>query len=139
MPGDLMTAPAPTETPGQLAPQGPARTQDVNVVTLPRVSAPTWSPSDSLRASIEGWDILDNPGASNGPYLLQKRSDCDRFENDPAAWRHVCTRAAAGSDLHTRALEFLKRKNLQEYKRVVENTATLPLPSRFMKKEETDA
>lgn len=107
-------------------------------MTAPAQTAPTWSPSDSLRAAIEGWDILGNPGASNGPYLLHKRADCDRFRDDTAAWRHVSARAAAGSDLHARALEFLKRRNLQEYKRIVENTAALPLPNRFMKKEEID-
>jgi hypothetical protein len=101
---------------------------------------PTWTPADSLRASIEGWDIFANAGASNGAYLLQACSDKPaRFDGDMSAWRHVSARAAAGSELHTRAMDFLKGKNLQEYRRVVENTAARPLLSRFVKKEEIDA
>lgn len=63
-----------------------------------------WGPDDSAAASKEGWDVFDC-----GPRLEIERiddpADTDPvFEDDDEAIEHVRASAAAGSDLHRRAL-----------------------------------
>lgn len=88
-----------------------------------------WTPSDQAAAAAEGWDIFDCDGSDNGPWQLQcfdnpaeagwPQGKAYPFGCDPDAWRHVLTRAAAGSPLHQRALQFLEQHSPAEHQRIL--------------------
>ena len=83
-----------------------------------------WTDDDAAAAEAEGWAIFRCYGSGNGPWQLQRFDDPDDHANVPAAnpfgadtdvWVHVRDRAAAGSALHQRALDFLARNNPDEH------------------------
>lgn len=76
------------------------------------VNTPAWTDADSLQAMLEGWDIF---AVGHNYYELQQDDERDLFGSDAAAWKYVCEQAAAGGDLHQRALEFLKENSPHEY------------------------
>ena len=66
---------------------------------------------DHAAARREGWDVFDcGPDPEGRPRLQLQREDApeDReppFASDRDAWKHVVTRARAGSALHRAALD----------------------------------
>ena len=81
---------------------------------------PEWSEFDSIGASIEGWDIFPSFN-QHRRFWLERRTTFGAFTSDEQAWRHVWIRAQAGSALHQRALDFLKKHSpgeLAEVRRV---------------------
>ncbi len=77
------------------------------LMTIP--AAPS-APFDNTVAEQEGWGLFFCGPNPEGTQELQiQRIDCSEdgeppFDSDEAAWRHVVTRARAGSDLHRAAL-----------------------------------
>jgi hypothetical protein len=80
-----------------------------------RSAAIEWSADDRRAAIREGWDIFETDDDER-PFRLQRvedRTDAwfeqpERvWDSDQAVWQHVFSRAAGGSGLHTRALDFL--------------------------------
>ena len=86
-----------------------------------------WSAEDRAAASREGWDLFECSGSDHGDVQLQ-RFDCPDevesapipypFDSDVDVWRHVKARAADGSALHRKALDFLSVRNPAELGRV---------------------
>jgi len=74
---------------------------------------PEWSEFDSIGASIEGWDVFPsfNP---HRPFWIERRQVFSVFASDKQAWCHVWKQAHAGSALHQRALDFLKKHRPSE-------------------------
>ena len=70
---------------------------------------------DNTQAHKEGWCISECHCSSNGPYQLQRDDDLGWFPTDGHAWIFTRNKAAAGSEYHIAALDFLKRENPQEY------------------------
>lgn len=79
---------------------------------------PEWTFEDSVAAHVEGWDIFECWGSLNGPWQIQKFDDEDRYAEDNEVWSLVRQRAAAGSALHQKALDFLQVHNPREYEAV---------------------
>ena len=80
---------------------------------MPTPIHPEWPLFDSTAASVEGWDIF--PGYKERPFLLERRSRLGVFASDDLAHAHVWKRAQAGSALHQRALDFLRRRSPVEH------------------------
>lgn len=93
----------------------------------------TWPRECSQAALQEGWDIFST-GAPKGhePHDAYELSRVDfpdawddldftepKFDGDPAAWRHVVERAKEDSELHKRALCFLKQEAPSEFAQVM--------------------
>jgi hypothetical protein len=83
-----------------------------------------WTESDAAAAGAEGWAIFRCYGSNNGPWQLQRfdhpadHGDAPSpypFGADTDVWVHVRSRAAAGSGLHQRALDFLAANNRTEH------------------------
>lgn len=82
-----------------------------------RSAAPNWNVADRRAAIRDGWDIFETTRDAARPYELQKIDDPsvwplgERVEQvwdaDVDVWEHVVGRAAGGSKLHARALDFL--------------------------------
>ena len=60
----------------------------------------SWTRSDSIAATAEGWDVFECIGSDNGPWQLQRDDELEVFEDDPAAWVHVWDKAMRESPLH---------------------------------------
>lgn len=83
-----------------------------------------WSDKDNHFAAGEGWSIFRCDGGSDhGSYQLQKDDEIGAFEDDGEAWRHVVNQATAGSRVHQRALNFLRRESPVEYQRIIDASA----------------
>lgn len=109
---------------------------------ISRVTAPIhpdWDAFTSLSASVDGWDIFPGFGESKvRPFMLERRTELGTFASDEAAWRHVWAKAEAGSDLHVRALAFLKRHSPVEHAEIRKHGMGLVAPTnRFHPKETT--
>lgn len=84
-----------------------------------------WSKEDSDAAFMEGWNVWDCAGSMNGPWqicVLEEPYNLDwlgyedkKFADDNEVWVFVRARAAAGSELHRKALCFVYQHNRQEY------------------------
>lgn len=98
-----------------------------NLMIERRVIQMDWTAADHAAAEREGWDLFDCSGSAHGNLQLQ-RFDCPDevatapvpypFNSDPDVWRHVRTRAAAGSALHQKALSVLELANPAELRRI---------------------
>ncbi|MBN9548496.1 MAG: hypothetical protein J0H31_06330 [Alphaproteobacteria bacterium] len=90
-----------------------------------------WLADEIEAAQAEGWDIFEAEGSisnENGdrPFQLQALDDSDIFtghNRDVDAWRHVYTKAQAGSPLHQQALDFLREHSPAEYEAIVKEAA----------------
>lgn len=86
-----------------------------------------WSVDDSAAALREGWDLFECSGSDHGVVQLQRIDHPDEvegapnpypFADDEDVWRHVKVRAAAGSELHRKALDALRVRNPEELERI---------------------
>ena len=77
------------------------------LMTIPAVPS---APFDNTVAEQEGWGVFFcDPRPDETRERQLQRIDCSEdgeppFDSDTAAWRHVVTRARAGSALHRAAL-----------------------------------
>jgi hypothetical protein len=88
-----------------------------------------WTREDSDLACSEGWDLFSCEDAEHEPLELERLDDpaldeClgfdePKFPDDTAAWRHVSLGAAAGNQLHVKALAVLKEVSPKEYENVL--------------------
>lgn len=65
-----------------------------------------WTAADSAAAVAEGWDVFET---SEGYYEIERDDDAGILADDDAAVLLVVNRAAEGSELHIKALEFHNR------------------------------
>lgn len=98
-----------------------------------------WATPDQNAANAEGWNLFEAEGSvqnkdGRSPYQLQRidfPEDDDGnqipapFEDDHEAWEHVWSAAAAGSELHKRAIQFLNANSPGEYAYITEYLANL--------------
>lgn len=77
-----------------------------------------WSRADVERAAEEGWGIFDADGSENGRTQLQALDEMAMCATDDDAWRFVAMKAAAGSELHRRALALIALHNPGEAKAI---------------------
>lgn len=94
-----------------------------------------WSQADSAAALSEGWDLFVNDSSENGPVQIQTLEepsllpelgyDEKRWEDDEGAWEHVYFSAAAGSDLHYRAMEIVRLANPMEAEAIERHISSL--------------
>lgn len=100
---------------------------------------PTWSAAESVLACREGWDIFECDSVDHAEFELQALCEgwvdakgiewpAPFLEDDPAAWIHVWTQASKGSNLHQKALAFLKHHARDEWEGVVGYAETVALP-----------
>ena len=82
-----------------------------------------WTEKDSELAITEGWCIFETSGVSE-PYRLERIDTAEennpQLDSDATAWKIVRESAANGSDLHIRALAYLKQNSLEEYENIME-------------------
>jgi hypothetical protein len=83
----------------------------------------TWDDDDEVDAQREGWSIFDCIGSENGPVQIQRFDTPSEWSQAPApypfaedtdVWEHVWGQALAGSDMHARALAFVRQENPTE-------------------------
>lgn len=79
-----------------------------------------WTLVDAQTAASEGWNIWDCDGSEHGPYRIERCDGMALFPDDLDAWRHVWARAESGSELHKRALAFVKQHNPIEWKLIAD-------------------
>lgn len=78
-----------------------------------------WTPADSKAAMRDGWDIWEKRGASLESEI--EREDAKgRFDDSDAATRHVLARAAEGSALHVKAVEYIRITSPREFDRIMQ-------------------
>jgi hypothetical protein len=101
---------------------------------------PDWDELSSLGASVEGWDIFPGFGDKGRPFLIEARMALHVFASDEAAWRHVWGKAHAGSALHLKALDLMKRFSPVEYAEIRKFGLGLNVSAdRFHSKQESNA
>ena len=85
-----------------------------------------WTYAEQDAAGAEGWDLFATGGGKvHEPYELQALIDGRWEGDDEQAWRHVAERAADGSRLHERAIQFLRDQECwQEVRNVLGSTET---------------
>lgn len=88
-----------------------------------------WTVEDGAAAQTEGWGIFECYGSDNGPFQLCRIDDPEVFAADLGAqilrtwtddtevWEFV---RSSGSDLHTKALAFLREQNPAEYESIMQ-------------------
>lgn len=79
-----------------------------------------WSTEDDTVAAYEGWGIFLCGGDDHPPYELERIDSPEAGEgelaDDEEAWELVVAKARAGSLLHMKALMFLLRNSIPEFK-----------------------
>jgi hypothetical protein len=98
-------------------------------VTAP-ITPEWWTAEDRAAADREGWDIFQCDGSGGGLWQIQKFDDVDDelapviienvgrlWETDTEAWLHIWT---VPSDLHARALAFIRALNPLEWDAITE-------------------
>lgn len=92
-----------------------------------------WTEDDWLSANAEGWNIWFCDGSDNGLWQICRyddpegvQADCPEwgvidggFTEDADAWLQVWRRAAGGSSLHQRALDYVKAHNPPEWHAII--------------------
>jgi|AntDeeMinimDraft_5_1070356.scaffolds.fasta_scaffold12010_5 hypothetical protein len=76
--------------------------------------------SDDEIANAEGWGIFSVDG-DDKDLQLQKFDDSSAFQDDDAAWDFVLTKAVSGSELHQRAIAFIKQESPDEFESFVKD------------------
>lgn len=80
-----------------------------------------WTREQSAQAQQEGWDIFHVDRSPTHQYEIE-RIDVPEdgsppvFDGDAEAWEHIVVRAAAGSVLHSHALQFIKTNSPDEWR-----------------------
>jgi hypothetical protein len=80
----------------------------------------TWDDTSSAAAEAEGWCISLADGSlenirGDRPWQLQRLDEVAIFDSDQDAWDHVIRCALRGSELHFRALGYLRTYSRPEY------------------------
>ena len=86
-----------------------------------------WTETDWQDANAEGWNIWHCDGSENGLWQICKYDEPElvdyvtdgKWETDPDVWLHVYTRAAQGSPLHQRAMDYVRIWNRPEWDSIV--------------------
>lgn len=73
------------------------------------------SDTEDAQAESEGWCL----SFSGTDWRLEKIDDSGKFSTDKEAWDHVVSRANNGSELHIKALGFLKKNSPVEYHKIL--------------------
>lgn len=84
-----------------------------------------WLGEDNFAADREGWNIFESSGSVGGSPQIQRYDERAVFAGDSDAWLFVWTRAKAGSAMHQRALDFIRRHNEPEYARIEKHCTNL--------------
>ena len=87
-----------------------------------------WTSEDSSQANLEGWDIFECRGSDSGPWQIQKIDDAYIFDSDIDVWKFICKRDTVFglTELHRKALSFIKQKNKEEYKLIMNEINKIP-------------
>jgi hypothetical protein len=75
----------------------------------------TWTCADGAAARLEGWDVFDAHTETGVEVQLQRLDEEEKFPDDADAMAHVMRRANEGSDLHRRAVAYVRQENPGEY------------------------
>ena len=89
-------------------------TDDIARIVYPE---PMQGDDDEI-ATSEGWGVFDSAGSDGGPWQIQRIDELEMFPSDDEAWVHVWTRAAEGSPVHRRALDYVREHNPPEYEAI---------------------
>lgn len=121
---DFLAAKLPQEHPAWFVAVGQFQDgyRDALSSELGRSRVTTWTNADSDAATAEGWDVFNvdaTPGSADRT-RLERSDEAEIFPGDYEAWIHVVTRAAAGSDLHKRALAVVRERNQDEWNAITE-------------------
>jgi hypothetical protein len=103
------------------------------------ITPESWTDQDRAAAEREGWDIFQCDGSGGGLWQIQKFDDPDDevadvitatvgrlWETDEEAWLHIWT---VPSDLHARALAFIRALNPLEWDAITETALELAAPA----------
>lgn len=93
-----------------------------------------WTTADQNAADAEGWNIFEAEGSvqnkdGRSPYQIQRIDFPEDeegnqipapFGDDRDAWEHIWSEAAAGSELHQRAIQFVETNSPGEYAHITD-------------------
>ncbi len=78
-----------------------------------------WTNENSNNASKEGWNVFDCIGSENGSFQIQRNDEDEIFFDDKQVWLFIKEQAEKGSQLHQKALSFIKENNIAEYNSII--------------------
>jgi hypothetical protein len=98
-------------------------------------AAPEWAAADGDAAGREGWDIFQCDGSGGGMWQIQRIDDLGEVNADAAArlladdedaWMRVWS---VPSELHARALAFIRVMNPAEWEAITELALEMAVPA----------